>query len=80
MDCSKRFVFFGLIDFVVEYPKIDPIPFFSPRIVVDELRKIGERLSVIGEASRHYSQAKAFSTLVVGARGLGEIKDITLGL
>ena len=47
-----RGFFFWIIEFVVECTKIDAIPFFSPHIVVDELRKIGERLS-LGEASRH---------------------------
>ena len=27
-DYRQRFFFFGLIDFVVECPKINPIPFF----------------------------------------------------
>ena len=51
-DSRQRF-FFWIFEFVVECPKIDAIPFFSPRIVVDELRKIGKRLSVLEEASRH---------------------------
>ena len=50
-DCSQRF-FFLIIDFVVEDPKIDPIPFFVSRIVVGELRGVGETFSLLRAAVR----------------------------
>ena len=53
-DSSQRFVFFfGLIDFVVEDPKIDPIPFFFFLVLLStSWKRIGETYSFLWTAVR----------------------------
>ena len=70
-DSCQSCVFLGSLNLLSNDQKFT-LGSFLTSIVVVELSKRRERLSVIKEVPRHYSHVKSLSTLVVGVEGLGE--------
>ena len=70
-DSRQSCVFFGSLNLLSNDQNFTLCSFLTS-IVVVELSKRRERLSVIKEVLRHYSHVKSLSTLVVGVEDLGE--------